>query len=696
MKWQAIAGVTNQINEEAKASVTRKFEKDASVEVPYLWSDFINATHKHLHQSQSNLIVTSDEKTGGLTCLTEFDELHPDFLENKKPFIDYALLKYDQRATSYLTNAKNPLTRKYLTQKIGEYRTQLASQISQTEAKLIDGKRQSLAIESIEKLKNTTYDNPELYGNHLQDSTVAITSLSLLPQEKDKILQDAREELAEAAALGTLMQSPEAVLDSGFKPLWKEHLTLAQRIKLENQANTLLHHKQAMMQQQTRQLAKAHFASILRTGKGISGFDNLLYSSFSHDDPRLHKLKEQESLQKQAFIVAEQLKLSPLSEGEAILKQIAPKSGDHDYDHKEKIHYILVKHYNDQLREAKDDPAKLVEELFSEEIPQAMSLPQRYILRKSLQEQKGIPTYAQKYLMESERAEFLKKIKSKDVNQIKQTIDSIISLQDKNNSGYGLEIMEEILADKNAELLVHFYADNKLYDRKFADSFLEMIPIKDQLFSNDEKAEFAKAVENNYVFKEWSNTLLRSNIQNQTEVNHMRQGIKYLARYYQRQDGLDTKEAISTATEKLIAEVYMDITSKKIQIPRQIIAGNMIHNLNSDYIEANLSELQNGIITGTIHYDYAITFGFRDVDIAGDEYAAARVEEILREGRWKLTPDKKSIYYTFLTKDGSYKPLMAASQQILKFDLLDLDNPQGLERQKQRLLEVMSESPWSY
>lgn len=44
MKWQAIAAVTNQINEEAKGYLARKLEKDASVEMPHLWSDFLSDT----------------------------------------------------------------------------------------------------------------------------------------------------------------------------------------------------------------------------------------------------------------------------------------------------------------------------------------------------------------------------------------------------------------------------------------------------------------------------------------------------------------------------------------------------------------------------------------------------------------------------------------------------------------------------
>ena len=70
MKWQVIAGISQKINEEAKGYLIRKLEKDASVEMPNLWTDFIKDTTNHLHQSQSNIEVASDNKTGGFSCLT--------------------------------------------------------------------------------------------------------------------------------------------------------------------------------------------------------------------------------------------------------------------------------------------------------------------------------------------------------------------------------------------------------------------------------------------------------------------------------------------------------------------------------------------------------------------------------------------------------------------------------------------------
>ncbi|WP_375332061.1 hypothetical protein [Candidatus Tisiphia endosymbiont of Temnostethus pusillus] len=703
MKWQAIAAVTNQINEEAKGYLARKLEKDASVEMPHLWSDFLSDTTKHLNQSQSNIEVAPNSKTGGLTCLTQFDEMHPDFLENNKPCLDYFLSKYDQRANDYLQRTNNPLTKRLLQAKINDYRISLAGHISHTEAKLIDGKRHHLAIEVIEKLKNATYDNPQFYTSHLQDVAVAINSLSLLPQERDQMLINAKHDLAFAAAQATLKHSPDAILNPNIVAEWKEDLSFEQRVKLEHQANNLLHHQQLLRQHQLSSLTAAHFAGLLATGKGIDGIENLLQASFNAGDPQLLQFRAKEALYKEAFVISQQIKHLPFNQCQEILQQIAPKGGDVDYDKKEKLYYILAEQFNKQLKLAQTDPARLVEE--GDEIPKDMALFQRYLLRKQLQEQKGIPSYAQRYLMESERTEFLKKIQGKDVNQIKQVIDSIISLRDDDTGGgeqYGLEIMDEILRGKgDLECLTQFYAENRLYNRKTASAFIQMIALVNELsvksqplFIGHEMTEFNKEIDKNYIFERWSKDLAKTDIQNETEINQTRQAIKYLAKYYQRTEDLSIAKAVKKATIKLISEVDMRIDSKNLQIPRQVVVQRMIHDLNADNIEASLVEIQLAIINGSIACDYGTIVAEGNInDPTGQYTAAAKVRESLQQGKWQLTSDKKSVYYTFPTKDGRYLPIVAKDGKILKFDLLELNNPKALEQQKQRILQIIYEYP---
>ncbi|MCC8400132.1 MAG: hypothetical protein LN563_06185, partial [Rickettsia endosymbiont of Platyusa sonomae] len=157
---------------------------------------------------------------------------------------------------------------------------------------------------------------------------------------------------------------------------------------------------------------------------------------------------------------------------------------------------------------------------------------------------------------------------------------------------------------------------------------------------------------------------------------------------------LPIDKAVKKATQELISKVYMRLDSKNIIIPRQVVAQRMIIDLNADWIESSLTELQYGLINGTVAYDYATTFSVKDSgsnDSIG-QYAAIIVRECLQQGRWNLTPDKKSVYYSFPTKDGQYLPVMAGAGKILKFDLSELNNPQALERLKQRVLQGISES----
>ena len=108
------------------------------------------------------------------------------------------------------------------------------------------------------------------------------------------------------------------------------------------------------------------------------------------------------------------MKAATLQEGSKILQQIAPKAGDHDYNKKEQLYHTLARHYQEQLKLSQKDPAKFVEDLYVEEIPKEIPLTTRLLLRKQLQEQKGIPSYNQRYLMESEKNDYLQRLQSQD------------------------------------------------------------------------------------------------------------------------------------------------------------------------------------------------------------------------------------------------------------------------------------------
>lgn len=416
MKWQAIAGVTNQINEEAKAYLYRKLEKDTSVEAPKLWSEFLTDTTKHMADSQTRLEVKSNDKTGGLSALMQFDALHPDFKHHNVSFPEYTLNKFDERSNAYLGSVKNPLTKKFLQQKIGEYRVAVAQNVTGTEARLVDGKRYSMAVDNIESFKNATFDNPQYFESNLNDVITGISSLALPLEAKEKLIHNARNDLAYSAALGSLKSSPESFLQQmrigiSQNKGWGSHLTFEQRVKLENQANRILQHQQAMQENQLKSLLPSHFESILKTGAGIPNLDNLFQATFGKDSDRYRQIKQTESAYHKAFVEMETIKNTDFANAAKRLEELRPKGGineeastdinsilesQHNYQQQMQIYSIMTKELQEQINHAKKDPAKYVEEYFNEELPDNAPFVQRLLLRKQIQVQKGLPDYLQR------------------------------------------------------------------------------------------------------------------------------------------------------------------------------------------------------------------------------------------------------------------------------------------------------------
>jgi|GEM_PF-5288586 len=696
-KWQAIANVTNQVKDEAKNYLVYKLQKDASVELPNLWGSFIDETTKHLHDSQSHIEVLPNSKTGGLTTTLKFDELHPDFADNDKPFSNYALEKYDKRGTALIESVKNPITRKNLQAKIGNYRVDFLNNINHTDIKLVEGKRHNLAIESIEKLKNTAYSHPELYQSHLEDCFNSINSLSLLPLEKEQLTAQAQSELAGATASGMLKNSPDSLINISklppeSQPLWIQHLSLEQRIKLDNQIKHLQEHRQVMRQHEIGNLIKSNKESILETGESIKGIDNLVIAAFGGNSRQFQQFKEEENFYRQAFSVTDQIKHISFEDGAKLLETLKPIGGDPDFYYKQQIYNIASKFYGEQLREATNDPAKFAESIYTNEKPQDLSFAERLQKRKILQEQSGIPSYAQRYLTNNEHAEFIRKIEdSTDVNEIKNTIDGIIALRSDQGNNYGLEIMQELVQGRDSELLTSFYAEHALHgNTKLANIFLKMIPFKGQLFNKGEENLINKEIAKNPVIKKWQRGFYNSDIQNIEEINRTKEQIKYLALHYTKSGELDFEKAVKKATNEIIENRYMSVAGDRLQLPKEIIDNNKIHYLSQDYIDAALSELRGKIINRDIDYDYYTSFGIADTNAIPNEQELQKLREIISNGKWKLTPDKKSVYFTYQTKDGADLPLMQSEKNILKFDLVDLNNPDALEDQKQRLEEMAS------
>ena len=673
MKWQQIAGLTDELNTEAKKALDRKRQQDAAVLIPNIWSEIVNETTTHLNEAKNNLEVAVDKDSGSISCIAKFDPMHEDSFHNNKPFSSYIIEKFNKRAENRLKVAKNPYVRNALVQKIGEYRLHLQNNLLKTEAKIIHDKRYSMAIDAAEKFSKSTYYNPEEYQQNLQDTFVAINSLSLPEYEKDALKRKMREQISFNAGLGTLHVDPESLINPDIEHPWKEGLNISQIIKLENQARNILNQQSRLTRANIKNISKSHFESILNTGMGVIGFDDLLRRSVPVDDQFYIDMQEKERLHYETFEGLQQLKYLPLSDSAQILNSFAPKVGDKDYHEKQRMYDLLVREFKNQKKLSEQDPAKFVEILFSDELGPEMSFTQRLMLRKQLQEDKGLESI--KYLTAEERKSFLSKIQSIDPEIVKTEIDKIISLGDENNK-IGLEVLDEILKNENEKLKIpiYFYAKNQMLGNSVADDFLQIIPRQKELFSMQSTAEknlLKKGIDNNETYVLWKKKMLMHQPYNIGEVDITDQGIRQLARFYQMSEQINEGQAVEKAVEKIIDDNYITKVGSiwdwnsflsKLVLPKKIIQDGVVHEIDEAEVRNRLLKIRKDIIDGKIKFDVEKSLGEK-----GQE---SSIKNVLLNIKAILNKEKKAVY--FCVWDGDeYNVLMANENQPLEFNLLD-------------------------
>jgi hypothetical protein len=69
-------------------------------------------------------------------------------------------------------------------------------------------------------------------------------------------------------------------------------------------------------------------------------------------------------------------------------------------------------------------------------------------------------------------------------------------------------------------------------------------------------------------------------------------------------------------------------------------------------------------------FDFASTFGSIPDNPKLQEEARRHSENLLREGRFRLSPNQRQVYYTVRMEDGSDQVLLKNPQEILFFPLI--------------------------
>lgn len=254
--WQAIATVTEQVNQTAQQLLREKVEKDGAAIAATEWAAFLQGTHAHINQAVQWTDVGTDPHTGNLTCLVKPDPNHPDqgsldTPSSTQPLSRYVFESLNKRGAQLLARAKNPVARKILESKLQGHGIQVAESLAREEARLIHDKRKVMVGDALENLAKAAYQTPSDVEGHLADIAGVVNRIADSPSERDKLLRLAREKIAEAAAMGTIHKNPHAFLGN---PAWQQHLSLESFVRFTHTAKTLAHQAQAQLQHQVSSL----------------------------------------------------------------------------------------------------------------------------------------------------------------------------------------------------------------------------------------------------------------------------------------------------------------------------------------------------------------------------------------------------------------------------------------------------------
>jgi hypothetical protein len=709
MKWAAIANIAGQVNETAQSFLKEKIEKDAAAIASTEWADFLQGTHTQITEATHLADVGSDPHTGNLTCLVKMNPNHPDFMSpgapvSNQPLSRYVLNSLEKRGSKMLERIKNPLARKFLELKLQEHRIQVANNISEHEARLIHDKRKIMIGDAVEKLAKSTYQNPSDVEAHLADMAGVVNTIADSPSERDKLLRIAHEKIVEAAATGVIHKNPQAFLDN---PSWQEQLSLESYVRFRHTAKTLAHQSQVQLQHQVSSVSGSHFESLLHTGKGLPGFEGQVKRAYGENSLHYQNFQSKHALYQNASMAMQSINKASLSDGAALIESLKPESGDPEFSQKMKMAHVLEQQLNHHLTEAKRDPAAFVEKTFVEEIPESLPFLKRLQMRKSLQTQKGIPVYAQKYLMKEERARFLASLESDDPHQVEAAVKSLLAMEDHERA-IGKEVLEELLtktegSSQDLSLLVGLYAEQALKEGDLAPTLLKMIPIQKQLFSSissEESRKLEKTVGNHSGIIAFQDAMMRGQPHNVETTNRRIQGVLHLARFYQVDRGEKAGDAVNHAVNDLISNEFITPIRASspiwdsartqeggLKVPKTILMNGNRITLDESQVNRHLLEIRKNLVKGrppvesrppvddnipaqASLFDFASTFGSIPDNPKLQEEARRHSENLLREGRFRLSPNQRQVYYTVRMEDGSDQVLLKNPQEILFFPLI--------------------------
>ncbi|WP_440617785.1 hypothetical protein [Cysteiniphilum sp. 6C5] len=694
--WQEIQQVSQKLSNEGKRLLEEKITKDGVTIAQTAWHDFIGQTGAHLNESQGYVTVDTDQKTGNLATLVRFDRTHPDVAFDNKPFSQYMVESYDKRAKVMLSGIKNQVALDFLQNKILQHKSLLIDHLNHFDARLVEDKRLHTLEENISKAEHNIYEHPDLYRDALDDMLIGIDHASISPEHKNKKLIQVKRRFADAAATGLLRHNPHALIDKQTKFSWQEDIDLHRFETLRKQAAYQIQHDTALKQAHVTELSKSHFLSILRTGKGIDHLEEMVQQAYQSQPDKLANFKQIESIYQDAHQTLHSIKPLSFAEGDQLVNQLAPKAGDPYYAKKLSVYETVLSELNQHRKMAENDPSAFVELLFADELPNGLNPAERLAKRKYFQTIKGIPSYSQRYLTQQEVNDYSAPFLGEDITAMQNQLDTMLVLE-AHDQNIGKDVVKEIVSKSPAiSVPVKQYMLQRSHGNDaLASVFLKMIPLQKELFaslSHDSRKVLDNLLDKDSgvkALKSWYEGVISGQPQNINDAEFMLSSVRSLARYFELVNQKGAKDAVKMSVEKLITEQNHQIND--LTIPKKIYLGDQEVHLDKSVIAHNLVTMKNNIVAGGVPYDERNSFGLGTDVPELQEQIERRKKDVLPDGNFRLTPDKKAVYFQYFSLDGNYHQLRDKNANLITFDLFNLNNPIGM-----RAGELSHDSYWSY
>ncbi|WP_375327254.1 hypothetical protein [Candidatus Tisiphia endosymbiont of Nemotelus uliginosus] len=187
------------------------------------------------------------------------------------------------------------------------------------------------------------------------------------------------------------------------------------------------------------------------------------------------------------------------------------------------------------------------------------------------------------------------------------------------------------------------------------------------------KLAIKQEIGQNTILKDFVRQMLFDQPENTAEVNLIEDGIYHLARFYQHHKNLAPKMATQLAINELVSKSYIKPLAN-FYVPANLIDQGEVVKLDGTYVNYHLNKLRRDIIKGNIVYDITSSFGQGYSNQQIQQALDRRIKEVLSDGQFRLTEDKKAVYFVYFDERGSH-PLFSSPSTIFTVPLRQLNDP---------------------